>query len=1005
MKNVPIYIILFVYLFAQVSIAQKQTNQNVLNDISAKKASEYQKKKTEALQFARDNDIPVTFEADGRFYELQYILDGIPQYYVTNNSNAATSISTNDVHPGGIAGLNLTGAGMTPRQWDGDAALLTHQEFGGRVVMGDGETTTHYHSTHTAGTIMAAGVQPNAKGMAYAANLRAFDWDFDDTEMASEASAGALVSNHSYGFVRGWRWNGATWDWYGNTTISSTEDYLFGFYNADAQAWDQIAYNAPNYLICKSAGNDRGDGPGTSPPNDGPYDCIGTRGIAKNILTVAAVNDVAGGYSGPGSVDMSSFSSWGPADDGRIKPDISANGVGLYSTYNTSNTSYASLSGTSMSTPSVTGSITLLQEHYDDLNGSFMRAATTKALIIHTADECGSYNGPDYQFGWGLMNTQSAAAKITENQTGDVISELTLSNGGTYTREVQATGTEPLKVTIVWTDVPGTPVSAQLDPITPMLVNDLDLRLTSGGSTHYPWKLNRNSPSSAATNSGENNVDNVEVVYVSNPIAGTYTITIDHDGTLNGGSQAFSIIISGIDHEQPPTAEFSASPLVPAIGQTVLFTDQSSNIPTSWTWSFSGPGNATYVSGTNANSQNPEVQFDAEGYYTATLSVLNSFGSDIEVKTNYINVVSYSYCSASGGGDEYISGVQLGTINNTGTGASGYEDYTNFSTDLTIGESYSITVTNGNVYSVDDLGVWIDWNQNGVFTDAGENVVCEVSNSGQGTYSFSVPANATDGVTRMRIRIKWSGDDCGSYCGTTTYGEVEDYSVNVVGGHVTLDLKAYLQGPFNGTNMDASIIPLLPLSQPFNVAPWGYTGTESVGSIPNANVVDWVLIDVRDAASASSASGATSVAKQAAFILRDGSIVDLDGSSNLQFDVSISQNMYVVVWHRNHLGIISNNALTLSAGEYSYDFTSGMNQVRGGTAGHKQLSTGVWGMYGGNGDHNGQINTNDKANAWDLEAGEKGYLFGDYNLDGDANNQDKDDIWVPNQNRVSQVPN
>ena len=713
MKNVPIYIVLFMSFIALNVYSQRQTDHQALTDMAERKAIEYQQKKAEALEFARENDIPVTFEADGRFYELQYILDGIPQYYVTDNSNAAISISTNDVHPGGIAGLNLTGAGMTPRQWDADAALLTHQEFGGRVVMGDGETTTHYHSTHTAGTIMAAGVQSNAKGMAYAANLRAFDWDNDNTEMASEAAAGALMSNHSYGFGRGWVWNGSSWTWYGNTTYSTTEDYLFGFYDSYAQLWDQIAHNAPNYLICKSAGNDRGDGPGTSPPNDGPYDCIGQQGVSKNILTVGAVEDVSGGYSGPGSVIMSSFSSWGPADDGRIKPDICANGIGLYSTYNTNNTSYASLSGTSMSTPSVVGSITLLQEHYENLNGAgnYMTAATTKALVIHTADECGSSNGPDYEFGWGLMNTQSAAAKITENQTGDVISELILNNGGTYTREVQAIGTEPLKVTIVWTDVPGTPVSNQLDPIAPMLVNDLDLRLTTGGSTHYPWKLNRNSPSSAATNTGENNVDNVEVVYVSNPVAGAYTITVDHDGTLNGGSQAFSLIISGIDHEQPPTAEFIASPLVPAIGQTVAFTDQSSDLPTSWTWSFSGPGNATYVGGTKANSQNPQVQFDAVGNYTVELLATNINGSDTEIKTNYINVISCTYCVTSYGNtiDEWISNVTFNTIDNP-SGSTSYSDFTAISTDVMPGSSYGITVeiSQTSTYTEQCI-VFIDW--------------------------------------------------------------------------------------------------------------------------------------------------------------------------------------------------------------------------------------------------------------------------------------------------------
>jgi hypothetical protein len=138
-----------------------------------------------------------------------------------------------------------------------------------------------------------------------------------------------------------------------------------------------------------------------------------------------------------------------------------------------------------------------------------------------------------------------------------------------------------------------------------------------------------------------------------------------------------------------------------------------------------------------------------------------------------------AYCDAAGAGDdEYISSVVFGSINNT-SGYTPYSDFTAISTDVDAGNTYPITITNGTVYTSDDLGIWIDWNQDEDFEDAGENVVCEISNSGQGTYNIFVPDDALGGSTRMRIRIKWSGEDCGSPCGTTTYGEVEDYTVNV----------------------------------------------------------------------------------------------------------------------------------------------------------------------------------------------------------------------------------
>ena len=139
-----------------------------------------------------------------------------------------------------------------------------------------------------------------------------------------------------------------------------------------------------------------------------------------------------------------------------------------------------------------------------------------------------------------------------------------------------------------------------------------------------------------------------------------------------------------------------------------------------------------------------------------------------------------SYCAASGGGDEYISGVTLGSINNTGTSADGYADYTSMSTDLALGQSYDITVQNGHFYLDDDLDIWIDWNHDCDFDDAGEHVLSYPDGGASGTYSIIVPSDATLGQTTMRIRIKYDGP--ADPCGTTSYGEVEDYSVNVISG-------------------------------------------------------------------------------------------------------------------------------------------------------------------------------------------------------------------------------
>ncbi|MBN1825518.1 MAG: S8 family serine peptidase [Candidatus Eisenbacteria bacterium] len=503
-----------------------------------------------------------------------YFLDdrGHPAYLQTHNVDAAETVNTDEVHPGGGAGLSLTGSGTAAADlavWDGGAVRTSHQEFGGRATQADGASSTSYHSTHVAGTMIAAGVVSDAKGMSYQANLSAYDWNDDGGEMATAAASGLNVSNHSYGYITGWYYSSGSgdWYWYGDVTIDSTEDYRFGFYGEVAQAWDEIAFAAPRYLICKSAGNDRNDyGPGSGgghyvwdPDTDDwiwsnedrdwdggstGYDCVSWMGNAKNIMTVGAVEDIPGGWTDTSDVVMSSFSGWGPTDDGRIKPDICANGVGLYSCTDASNSSYASYSGTSMATPNASGSINLIFRYHESCLGATPLASTVKALVFQTANEAGPAPGPDYMFGWGLLNTEGAVEAIRADSTdpGRILEDA-LADAESDVYYLTADGTTPLRLTLVWTDPAAEPVADALDPTDPMLVNDLDLRVRRlGGSTHYPWTLDPSSPSSAAT-TGDNDRDNAEQVYVNAPVAGTYEVTVSHKGTLDS-AQAYSLVSS-----------------------------------------------------------------------------------------------------------------------------------------------------------------------------------------------------------------------------------------------------------------------------------------------------------------------------------------------------------------------------------------------------------------------------------------------------------------------------
>jgi len=232
-----------------------------------------------------------------------------------------------------------------------------------------------------------------------------------------------------------------------------------------------------------------------------------------------------------------------------------------------------------------------------------------------------------------------------------------------------------------------------------------------------------------------------------------------------------------------PVAQFSASPTTATVNQTVSFTDLTSNSPTTWSWTFS-PNTATFVGGTTANSQNPQVQFTAAGTYTVTLAATNAFGSDSEIKTNYITITPYcipafSYGTSSG---DYISLVQLGSINNaTGASSAPYFNYYNsLSTDLARASSNTITLSAGSWFNNNDISVWIDYNQNGVFETSEKlgNVTLGAAPA-TGTISFTVPLAAALGSTRMRVREVYATPDIDP-CFTYNYGETEDYNVNIL---------------------------------------------------------------------------------------------------------------------------------------------------------------------------------------------------------------------------------
>ena len=512
------------------------------------------------LAKAEQLGIPVRVDGAGNEVSILHDIRGEePVYRVTQNRNAAISSGANLLYP---APYNLGGTGVKVGVWDAGRVRNTHQEFNTtRVVNRNATAPLDDHATHVAGTVGASGFTASAKGMAPSVAIDSWDWNSDYAEMTSSGAATVSgdttkipLSNHSYGYNAG------------------TAD--MGVYNDESVETDRLAVAMPYYLICWAAGNEQ-----DLLTAKGGFQSITYNGLSKNILTVGAVNDaVSGGVRSPSAGTMSDFSSWGPSDDGRIKPDVVANGVTVNSPIDTSNTAYASYSGTSMATPSATGSAALLAQLYArEFAGQRMRSSMLKALLIHTADDLGNA-GPDYKFGWGLINVKAAADVIMAHKASlaapkmieDTLTAAVISRTHTF----QWDGVSPIRVTLCWTDPVGT---AQADNSrNPNLRHNLDLTVTTPGSTlmrPYVMPFVGNW-SDAAMNSvattGKNNVDSVEQVYVSAPNqAGTYTVTVSRDGALTTSSQTYSLIVTGganVETNPPPVVSLTA----PTDGQTVL---------------------------------------------------------------------------------------------------------------------------------------------------------------------------------------------------------------------------------------------------------------------------------------------------------------------------------------------------------------------------------------------------------------------------------------------------
>jgi len=474
--------------------------------------------------------------------EVEWVDVGLPSRGLHNQDSAA--LTHVDVVRQNKEYRNISGKGIRVGIWD-QGPVGSHVDLEGRVtIVENGEISDH--ATHVSGTIGGKGLlDPRGAGMAPRSLIFSHDlWGDVVSEMLwAIQSYGVLLANHSWGHNTGWYGpSGTGWHWYG--------DELFGYYHAATGALDSFI-RENDFPAVKSAGNMR-DGSFLGPHRDGgdttefqhdlhppnpDFGCLSILSVAKNALVVGAVMK---------DKVITAFSSTGPTDDGRVKPDVVAPGFKIRSTL--PDDTYRGWSGTSMSAPAVTGISALLIDYYQRLTKKDMGAALLKALLVHTAEDLGN-PGPDYVFGHGLADAELASRVLraaSGGQAGFPDDQVAVILKGTADHKDKLTyefavpsGAEELRATLVWNDPPGT-----------RLVNNLDLWLRSSGGTKVkPYALNPRDPTAPAVRK-RNRRDNVEHIRVESPASGTWKVRVI-GAKIPEGPQEFFLIVSAGSGNRP----------------------------------------------------------------------------------------------------------------------------------------------------------------------------------------------------------------------------------------------------------------------------------------------------------------------------------------------------------------------------------------------------------------------------------------------------------------------
>ena len=499
------------------------------------------------------NDKRLQKDKNGNYIRPNWVsASGTPLYYSANKRSARKSIKADALNSGGALGVDLNGEGIHIGIWDDGHIFAGHNEFTGgadffgyqvpiEIADADEADIRDGHPTAVASIVIAKGVLDSdtydITGISpQLAKVYSYDWKSDVYEIFEQLQTNSntdfILSNHSYGIP-------ILDD--NNELILEVEE--IGGYSEWSSFIDEITYAYPNYLHVVAGGN---DGYKSYPSQSvGGLDQLTGSTTAKNALTVGSFSM----DNNSENITATEFSSAGPTNDYRIKPEICAAGQALgTATWDENNPEdtdeYTVTSGTSFAAPGTAAGVALLQQLYKQTHNAFMRGATAKALLCHTADDITQWGtqditGPDVKTGYGAVNLEKASALIQNDVIeSNTIVEFELDENDTKKLYFHVHGEGILTATLSWYDPHAT------ENTSTTLINDLDLRILQESSTYFPWKLPVDAQQTVAV-LGDNSRDNLEQIKISENLDGIYEVEVSHKGVLHNGSQEASLIISG----------------------------------------------------------------------------------------------------------------------------------------------------------------------------------------------------------------------------------------------------------------------------------------------------------------------------------------------------------------------------------------------------------------------------------------------------------------------------